>query len=79
MAMSKHQLAGSQIKKTLTIEEKVLTNRQGTVTDSYQINFALGRPLLPKLLTFLKNEASFCQEHERFRGNLKRNRKRKDK
>ena len=50
----------------------MLTKRQGKFADSQQLSVALGRPQLLKLL---KNEASIRQEYERFKGNLKRNRK----
>ena len=45
----------------------MLTKRQGKVADSQQ--FRIGKTVAAKII---KNEASICQEYERFEGNLKR-------
>ena len=50
----------------------MLTKRQGKVADSQQTNFELGRPPLPNLSKMYCT--SICQEYERFKGNLQRNR-----
>jgi len=51
--MSKHKLAGSLSKKTLTIEEKsnflMITTRKGKVVDNWLINSVLGRLQLRRL------------------------------
>ena len=77
MGMSKHQLVGSlSKKKRLPLKKKsnflMLTKRQGKVADSQQTNFELGGPPLPKLSKMYCT--SICQEYERFKGNLQRNR-----
>ena len=76
MAMSKHQLAGSLSKKTLTIEEKIklLDANKKTRQSCRQLadQFRIGKTSVAKII---KNEASIRQEFERFKGNLKRNRK----
>ena len=76
MAMSKHQLAGSLSKKTLTVEEKIklLDANKKTRQSCRQLahQFRIGKTSVAKII---KNEASIRQEFERFKGNLKRNRK----
>ena len=76
MAMSKHQLAGSLSKKTLTVEEKIklLDANKKTRQSCRQLahQFRIGKIAAAKIN---KNEVSIPQEYERFKGNLKRNRK----
>ena len=76
MAMSKHQLAGSLSKKTLTIDEKIklLDANKKTRQSCRQLahQFRIGKTAAAKII---KNEVSTPQEYESFKGNLKRNRK----
>ena len=75
MAMSKHQLAGSLSKKTLTIEEKIklLDASKKTRQSCRQLagQFHIGKTPAANII---KNEPSIREEYERFKGNLKRNR-----
>ena len=64
---------GSVSEKTFTIEEKIkllYVNRK-TKQSCRQLadRFHIGRTVAAKII---KNEASICQEYERFKGNLKR-------
>ena len=74
--VSRHQLAGSLIKKTLTIGEKIkiLDASKRTRQSCRQLadQFLIGKTAAAKIVT---NEASIRQEYERFKGNLKRNRR----
>ena len=75
-SVSRHQLAGSLIKKTLTIGEKIkiLDASKRTRQSCRQLadQFLIGKTAAAKIVT---NEASIRQEYERFKGNLKRNRR----
>ena len=75
MAMSKHQLAGSLSKKTLTIEEKIkhLDANKKTTQSCRQLadQFRSGKTPTANII---KIEPSIREEYERFKGNLKRNR-----
>ena len=76
MSMSKHKLAGSLSKKTLTIEEKIKLlddyNKKRQSCRQLADQFSIGKTAAAKIV---KNETSIRQEYERFKGNLKRNRK----
>ena len=75
MTMLKHQLASSLSKKTLTIEEKIklLDANKKTRQSCRQLEdqFRIGKTAAAKII---KNEASICQEYERYKWNLKRKR-----
>ena len=74
--MSKHQLASSLSKITLTIEEKIklLAANKKTRQSCRQLadQFCIEKTATAKTI---KNQASISQEYERFKGNLERNRK----
>ena len=76
MSMSKHKLASSLSKKTLTIEEKIKLlddyNKKRQSFRQLADQFSIGKTAAAKII---KNQTSIRQEYERFKGNLKRNRK----
>ena len=75
MAMSRHQLAGSLTKKTLTLEGKInllYANKERKqscrqLTETFNIDKTAAANII-------KNEASICKEYEEFKGDLKRKR-----
>ena len=70
MAMSKHQLAGSLTKKTLTLEGKIKlldANKERKLAEMFNIGETAAANI--------KNEASIRKEYEEFKGDLKRKRK----
>ena len=73
MAISKHQLAGSLNKKTLTLEGKVklLHANKEKKQNCRQLAeiFNIGKTAAANIM---KNEASIRKEYEEFKGNLKR-------
>ena len=77
MAMSKHQLACSLIKKTLTLEGKIkLLNANKERKQScqqFEETFNIGKT--GNEASIIKNEASIRKEYEEFKGDLKRKRK----
>ena len=76
MAMSKHQLAGSLTKKTLTLEGKIklLDANKERKQSCRQLAemFNIGKTAAANII---KNEASIRKEYEEFKGDLKRKRK----
>ena len=76
MAMSKHQLAASLIKKTLTLERKIKLHdankerKQSCRQLAEKFNIGKTAPA-----NIIKNETSIRKECEEFKGDLKRNRK----
>ena len=64
--MSKHQLAGSLTKKTLTLEGKI------KLPDANKERFNIGKMAAANII---KNETSIRKEYEEFKGDLKRKRK----
>ena len=73
--MMNHQPAGFLIKKTFTIEEKIkfLDATKMTWQSCRQLadQFRIGKTADANVI---KNEASICQEYDRFKGNLKKKR-----
>ena len=73
MAMSKHQLAGSLTKKTLTLEGKIklLDANKERKQSCRQLAemFNIGKTAAANII---KNEASIRKEYEEFKGDLKR-------
>ena len=68
--MSKHQLAGSLTKKTLTLEGKIKlldANKERKLAEMFNIGETAAANI--------KNEASIRKEYEEFKGDLKRKRK----
>ena len=75
MAMSKHQLAGSLTKKTLTLEEKIkLLDPNKERKQSCQ-QLAEMFNISKTAAANIKNEASIRKEYEKSKGELKRKRK----
>ena len=74
MAMSKHQLAGSLTKKTLTLEGKILDANKERKQSCRQLAaiFNIGKTAAANTI---KNETSIRKEYEEFKGDLKRKRK----
>ena len=76
MAMSKHQLAGSLTKKTLTLEGKIKLldankERKQSCRQLAEI-FNIGKTAAENII---KNKASIREEYEECKGDLKRKRK----
>ena len=73
MAISKHQLAGSSNKKTLTLEGKVkvLDANKEKKQSCWQLAeiFNIGKTAAANII---KNETSIRKEYEEFKGNLER-------
>ena len=76
MAMSKHQLAGSLTKKTLTLEGKIklLDANKERKRSCRQLAEMFNIDKMAAV-NIIKNEASIRKEHEEFKGGLKRERK----
>ena len=76
MAMSKHQLAGSLTKKTLTLEVKIklLDANKERKQSCRQLAemFNIGKTAAANII---KNETSIRKQYEEFKGDLKRKRK----
>ena len=76
MAISKHQLAGSLTKKTLTLEGKIklLDANKERKQSCRQLAemFNIGKTAAANII---KNEASTRKEYQEFKGDLKRKRK----
>ena len=76
MVMSKHQLAGSLTKETLTLEGKIKlldTNKERKRSCRQLAEmFNIGKTAAAKII---KNGASIRKEYEEFKGNLKRKKK----
>ena len=72
--MSKHQLAGSLTKKTLTLEGKILDANKERKQSCRQLAaiFNIGKTAAANII---KNETSIRKEYEEFKGDLKRKRK----
>ena len=74
--MSKHQLAGSLVKRTLTLERKIKlldANKERKQSCRQLVEmFDIGKTAAANII---KNKASIRKKYEEFKGDLKRKRK----